>query len=372
MEKLYLFIAGELLICFGRQIHLTHPVVSCTKHIWKMEFHMSNTKKTFRMSVAVITMGLTTLYGSTALAQSGSNPQSREDIAIITNDARDGYAVKQDIISVLNRAAPMASLKDLEQIEYLINQVQQMSDLEVLGTFSNDFMQSFLQFINVLDSMETTKLNNPVDISKFAGASAKVNANMNLSNAAYNNICGDTRADTTATIIALGVFLVAEAVKEAAISGCGTVVVVAGVGGSPQSAVCSGVVAGVFQIARGVWEEFLLCQASIDSAEILGTYQRAEDIFNLVHEHDTEVKASIDAHDNNIVSNIGAIGDGIAQHDMDIKIALADHDMSIDAKIGQHDTDIKERLNEVGLKLDLIVDLLLTPHGQRPGWNSKP
>lgn len=342
----------------------------------------SNLKRKFCVSAVALFLGSTTFYNATAFAQSSPGAQAREDIAAITNDNRSGYTVRQEILSVLDHASVMASSTDLAQLENLKAQILLMSDQEVLGTFSRDFMQTFAQFMGVFDNLENVKTENLNDIARSAAVAPKVIANVNLRNAVYNNICGDTRADTTATIAALAVFLVAEAVKEAAVSGCGTVVVVAGVGGSPQSAVCSGVVAGVFQIARGVWEEFLLCQDSIDSAEILGTYERAEDIFNLVNEHDTEIKSEISAHDSKIVTNLDGISDDIFNHDvaikgavdahdMDIKSAVNVHDVAIKAVVNQHDVDIKSRLDSVSGQLDTVIDLLLTPQGQRPGWNGR-
>ncbi|MGK0273625.1 MAG: hypothetical protein ACI88H_004307 [Cocleimonas sp.] len=360
------------------------------------------------LNLLALTFCFASFSSATLYADNSVSAQDREEIARITNDARDGFKVKQDILTVLEHAVGMAKSKDIAQIEALITQVNTMSNQEILGTFNADFIQSFSQFTTVLDNLETTKnemlasAGNNGSTLATARLSSRVIANVNLRNAVYTPICGSTRADTTATIIGLGVFLVAEAIKEAAVSGCGTVVVVLGAGGSPQSAVCSGLVAGVFQIARAVWEEFLVCQDSIDSAEILGTYQRAEDIFNLVNNHDTEIKSSISNHDSTVNANVDAhdadiksrlsqhdttvnanvdthdaeIKANLNQHDASVKNVIAVHDENLNTKTGAisdgialHDSDIKTRLDEVNSKLDTAIKLLLTPPGKRPGWN---
>ncbi len=67
--------------------------------------------------------------------------------------------------------------------------------------------------------------------------------------------------------------------------------------------------------------------------------------------HDASVKTKID------------------QHDTDIKSVVDAHDVSIKATVEQHDVDIKLRLDSVSGQLDNVIKLLLTPQGQRPGWN---
>jgi hypothetical protein len=268
--------------------------------------------------IIALVIGLVTVapncYADTII----STAEARAEIARITGDTRDVEQVRADVLSVLNQGLSFANESDSQRMKSLITQVEGMGYEELLGTFSADFITSFSQFKGVFESLHSIQQSSALSVD---GLSARTQAtSVNLRDASYSSLCGSVRADTTATVIALGVFLIAEAIKEAAVSGCGTVVVVAGFGGSPQSAICSGIVAGVFQIARGVWEEFLLCQESIDNAEILGTYERVQDVFNSLNEHDTAIKNKLD------------ILEG---------------------------------------KTDLAIRLLLTPQGKRPGWNNQ-
>lgn len=295
-----------------------------------------------KWGICIITLaiGLVTVVDNGYADTISSTAEECAEIARMTGDTRDPDQVRSEILSVLNQALSVAKKSESQQIQLLITQVESMGDEEILGTFGAAFITSFSKFKGLFDNLESIQSSPALPENESLVRSADVT--VNLRNASYSEICGDTRLDTDTTVIALGVFLVAEAIKEAAISGCGTVVVVAGFGGSPQSAVCSGVVAGVFQVARGIWEEILLCQDSIDSAEILGTYQRAEDIFNSLNEHDTAIKAQVE------------------QHDTDIKV-----------QVNQHDIDIKARLDEIEGKVDYALKLLVTPQGRRPSWNEQ-
>lgn len=279
--------------------------------------------------IIILAIGLVTVAANGYADTISSTTEARAEIARMTGDTRDAEQVRADVLSVLDQALSVAKESELQRIQSLITQVESMGYEEILGTFSADFMTSFSKFKGLFENLKSIQSGPalPANESSFRAAATTVN----LRDASYSSICGKQRKDTNATVFALGVFLTAEAIKDTAISGCGTVVVVLGEGGSPQSAVCSGVVTAVFAVARAVWEEFLLCQDSIDSAEILGTYWRTEDIFNSLNEHDTDIKA----------------------------------------QVNQHDIDIKARLAVIEGQLDLVLKLLVTPEGRRPGWNKQ-
>lgn len=299
-----------------------------------------------RVFVVTLLIGFSTL-ASNSYADATS---STIEIARISGDTRDAEQVRNDILYVLEHARSIAGQGELAQVESVIAQVEIMGGEELLGTFNEQVVESLSQFSVVYDTFESINSSSTVNQPDI-GLSTRITG-VNLRDATYSTeICSSTRADTNASIATLGTFLVAEAVKDAAISGCGTVVVVLGNGGSPQSAICSGGVSAVFQVARAVWETFLLCQESIDNAEILGTYQRTEDVFNSINAHDTQIKAAVE------------------QHDSDIKFDLAAHDADISEQVATHDVDIKERLDLLAGEIDRAIQLLLTPQGQRPGWN---
>lgn len=301
-------------------------------HNPKKEKTMRTAKRMkLKLGICIITLaiGLVTVAANGYADTISSTAEARAEIARMTGDTRDAEQVRADVLSVLNQALSVAKESELQRIQSLITQVESMGYEEILGTFCADFMTSFLKFKGLFKNLKSIQSGPalPANESSVRAAATTVN----LRDASYSAICGNERADTDTTVIALGVFLAAEAIKDTAISGCGTVVVVLGEGGSPQSAVCSAAVTAVFSVARAVWEEFLLCQDSIDSAEILGTYQRTADIFNSLNEHDTDIKA----------------------------------------QVNQHDIDIKARLAVIEGKVDLALKLLVTPEGRRPGWNQQ-
>jgi hypothetical protein len=70
-----------------------------------------------------------------------------------------------------------------------------------------------------------------------------------------------------------------------------------------------------------------LRQESIENAEISGTNQRTEDVFNRLNGHDTDIKI----------------------------------------QVAQHDADFKNQLDQLKGKLDTAIQLLLTPQGKHAG-----
>jgi len=324
-----------------------------------------------RGSALALFIGMST-YASHSLSTSTALDEMRSDTAFITGDTREVEEVRIKVIRILKQALELSNGDDLVSIKLLISQVEQMNGGVLLGTFNADFITSFSKFSTVFNNLNAIQASTNIDTAEHK-QSKTVNS-VNLRNAIYTPLCTGIRADTNDTIIALGVFLVAEAIKQAAISGCGTVVVVLGNGGSPQSAVCSSAVAAVFQVARGVWEEFLICQSSIDSAEILGIYQRTEDIFNQVNEHDTTINNNLDTHDTAINGNLSThhidTNNNLNAHDTVINSNLETHHTDTNNNINAHDSDIKERLERVEGKLADAIQLLLTPQGKRTGWNN--
>jgi hypothetical protein len=97
-----------------------------------------------------------------------------------------------------------------------------------------------------------------------------------LPSAPYSGICGPDRMSTGALVAALEVFLAAEIVREEALRGCQQTGVAAGVGGNTSTACL--VTDAVFFVAKAVYENIVLCEGDIDSAEIKGTYDRAAHI----------------------------------------------------------------------------------------------
>ena len=95
----------------------------------------------------------------------------------------------------------------------------------------------------------------------------------------------------------------------------------------------------IYLVVKFLYEDILLCDDLIDSAEIEGSYDR------LGHVHD-----DLAAHDTNIDTDLAA-------HDLNIDTDLAAHDLNIDTDLAQHDTDIKALLGNVQTTLELMKRL---------------
>lgn len=144
-----------------------------------------------------------------------------------------------------------------------------------------------------------------------------------------------------------------------------------------------------------------LVTQSAEFATLLGNHdsdikalvtQHDTDIKNQLAQHDTEVKAQVAQHDTDIKAQVAQhdtdiknqvaqhdtdIKNQLAQHDADIKAQVAQHDADIKAQVSQHDEDIKALLDEARVRQELIIELLLTPQGQREtdnygSWPLKP
>ncbi len=115
--------------------------------------------------------------------------------------------------------------------------------------------------------------------------------------------------------------------------------------------------------AQFAYENSLLCNGDIDSAEINATLQTVNDIEDAIGEL-ADIEALLDALEANIL-------DALADHDADIKAAIAA------LAAGQEDIqeqldDVQDQLDDVQDQLEEIKQLLLTPQGRRPGWNGRP
>jgi hypothetical protein len=97
------------------------------------------------------------------------------------------------------------------------------------------------------------------------------------------------------------------------------------------------------------YQNSLLCNADIDSAEINATLQTVNGLEESVPSMD-DIQAALDALEADIL-------DALATHDADIKTAIA--------ALAAGQEEIKDQLEE-------IKQLLLTPQGRRPGWNGRP
>jgi len=183
-----------------------------------------------------------------------------------------------------------------------------------------------------------------------------------LTNAGYGAICSNNpfgdpistpnRANPDANqglviglTVSTAVLTVAEGVRNVANVACNAVAVVAGFGGNPQFAGCFAT-EGIYIVAKAIddglniaFRLLTFCDATIDGAEIEGSYERLADIYDQNTAHDANIDADLIAHDANI-----------------------------DADLVTHDTDIKALLDTIQAGVDETIELLKTPTGMREGF----
>jgi hypothetical protein len=124
--------------------------------------------------------------------------------------------------------------------------------------------------------------------------------------------------------------------------------------------------ATIYQVSKIVYDALNFHDGQIDSAEILGAYQRAEDVWDRVGvvqssvgsdaiEDPTTLHGKVDG----IKGSVGTVGEGIGE--LDEKVVLMQTQLdTMDEKI-----DALEKL------LESVEALLLSPQGQRPGFPDK-
>ncbi len=171
---------------------------------------------------------------------------------------------------------------------------------------------------------------------------------------------GERNNDLTVFISEQALFT-AETVREGASRVCDEVIA-----GFNTSLACL-VTDAIYIVAKEVHNVLTFCDATVDSAEIEGCFERAADNFAL----NELIRGDLIQHDVDIKTLIGGFNDALAQHDADIKAAIAAHDAMIKMVIAEHDADIKARLTQIDMMLAEIKDLLITPPGRRPGFPLK-
>ncbi len=209
-----------------------------------------------------------------------------------------------------------------------------------------------------------------------------------LSSAAYPpaNICSESpdRNDTASTFASLQAIQTsrvaletAKGVWSAASRACDQVAVVAGFGGNPSLAcIAADAVLAAAELAVGIAEnnyaELEFCDASVDSAEIEGSYDRLGHLHGDLETHESDIKTQVAAHD-------AAIQAQVAAHDAAIAAQVAAHDAAIQAQVATHDAEIKallanlqgavdenQRLIKITMSRQLeVMRLLITPQGRR-------
>ena len=138
---------------------------------------------------------------------------------------------------------------------------------------------------------------------------------------------------------------------------CGLDVVALASGGL-GTAVCAAA-AVLVSAAEEVVDAFQRCDATVDEAHLDGAFLRAEDNFLL----STDIQKDLTNHNNNIVTDL-------SNHDINIDKDLIIHNQAISAQLATHDAEVKALLQEIVTNQAIIIELLNTPQGNRPEWNT--
>jgi hypothetical protein len=139
----------------------------------------------------------------------------------------------------------------------------------------------------------------------------------------------------------LNAALAAEGVKDAAEQICGMDIV-----GFNISPVC--IVTDIaYIVAVAVEQNQELCNDSIGAAELTATF------------------AGVEA----INTNMGTMYETLMVHDEAIADQLVTHDGELKGAVSTHDSEIKALLQSTLDNQATIIELLITPQGNRPGWN---
>jgi hypothetical protein len=172
-----------------------------------------------------------------------------------------------------------------------------------------------------------------------------------LPSAPYSDICGSSRLSTGALIASLEVFLAAEIVREEALRGCQQTAVAAGVGGNASTACIATDV--IFFAAKAVYENLVLCEGDIDSAEIKGTYDRAAHIHDDIGGLDTKL--------DEIIELVKANGEAIERN----RLAICDTKRLVTTPQGLRESDCATCSDQPGFPY-------AWPEGQGGGPGNSP
>lgn len=204
---------------------------------------------------------------------------------------------------------------------------------------------------------------------------------------ASEGICNGTGYTANQTFAAMNGALVAEAIKDTAEQACNQ----SGIGFNASLACVVTDIA--YFAAKGIFDNFNLCNDFVTAAEVNGNYRRLDHIHGDVQDLDADIlnlDGDVAIVNADLASARAALLAAIAKHDGDMKSSLSTHDLDIKGSISQHDADLKNTLathdadikallagvqsgvNDNGARLEIllarqleVIRLLHTPQGQR-------
>lgn len=201
---------------------------------------------------------------------------------------------------------------------------------------------------------------------------------------AGDGICNGSGYTANETFSAMNGALVAEAIKDTAEQACNQ----SGVGFNASLACIVTDIA--YFAAKGIYDNFNLCNDFVTASEVNGSYRRLDhihddlegvksslqsaeaSILQAISDHDQAMSAQLETHDADISTQV-------TNHDSDIKNQVSTHDTDVKNRVDLHDVDVKALLATLqsgvdgnGEQLELllarqleVIRLLHTPQGQR-------
>lgn len=310
-----------------------------------------------------------------------------------------GHALKQQVLHSLNNlevltinaGLPTALLDAIESNRRAINAMAPedyaelspvlKSQLRRVDTMTTDLKVAFQHRsgLRIIKSAGFPEANYPdVQWDFVIDAMSEAPGEGSTSDAS-DGICNGTGYTPNQTFAAMNGALIAEAIKDTAEQACNETVVV-------NASLACIVTDIAYFAAKGIYDNFNLCNDFVTAAEVNGSYRR------LGHIHDdlgtvksnlqsaeASILQAISEHDARLRTHDTDIRNQVSTHDTDVKNQVAAHDAAIRSQVNTHDGEIKALLATLqsgvdgnGEQLELllsrqleVIRLLHTPQGQR-------
>lgn len=245
----------------------------------------------YRISAMIIFLAAANCSGCSSDTEAAPATQTASSI---------GDATRYQLIDVLNLqyqiAGKLSSTNALDMINIAQNQVKQMTSQELASLAD---MQTPLSELRVMLEILNESLNQSMAMTaaetgqvRTPRSTATISAlSTPLTPPNYFNdpTCPlGERFDNLLVFISEQALFVAEEVREIASRGCNQMIVVLGEGAN-LSTVCI-TTDVVYIVAKQVHNVLSFCDATVNSAEIEGAFERTADIYSNLNEHDTDIK----------------------------------------------------------------------------------
>ncbi|MCI0587698.1 MAG: hypothetical protein L0323_12730 [Planctomycetes bacterium] len=226
------------------------------------------------------------LLGGAFPAQAGNKKAKGQTPVLPPLTAVEEEQVRTDLVTTATMLLETATARADAQAQALAARA-----LALAGSLPADDLRVFRSGLTELALLreKCVLLRNSVLASSGGSGGAGLTQSSGFPGAPYSSTCGSVRNDTGIVFAAQIALQAAELVWSAASRACDQVAVVAGVGGNTSLACI--VADAVLFAAKAVLDDFKFCDEDIDSAEIKGSYDRAEHLHTDLETVDGKVDA---------------------------------------------------------------------------------